>query len=110
MSKAKRNHLRGQGSLVRAQFSRRGRKQTSLRTRAYSVSFTNAPPGPGRHSRWTYRTAIVIAVSPLDAAEKSERYCKTHWPKMHVEEIRLENDLVIVETDTGADADGVVAK
>jgi hypothetical protein len=41
----------------------------------------------------------------MDAAAKSDRYCKANWPELHVEEIRLEDDLVIMETD----ADGAVA-
>lgn len=73
--------------------------------KAYTVSFTNARPGPGRHHSATYQTACVIAVSPADAAAKAERYGKVHWPKLYLEEVRLDDNVVIVETD----ADGALA-
>lgn len=68
--------------------------------KAYSVSFTDDVPGRGRHYKpRQYRTACVIALSATDAGAKAERYCKKYWPKLHVEEIRLEDELVIIETD-----------
>ena len=74
--------------------------------RAYTASFTDAKPGPGRSHKATYLTACVIATGVEDASAKAERYCKTHLsPKMYVEEIRLDENLVIIE----ADEDGALA-
>ena len=68
---------------------------------AYSVSFTTRPTtGPGRHHKVSkYETACVIATSVSDAGEQAERYCKAFLPKFHVEEIRLDDDTVIINTD-----------
>jgi len=74
-----------------------GRTVTAFK--AYTVSFTNARPGPGRHHRATYQTACVIAVSPSDAAAKAERYAKVYLPKLYLEEVRLDDNVVIIETD-----------
>jgi hypothetical protein len=74
-----------------------GRTVTAFK--AYTVSFTNARPGPGRHHRATYQTACVIAVSPADAAAKAERYAKVYLPKLYLEEVRLDDNVVIIETD-----------
>lgn len=73
-----------------------GGQMTRQIMKAYTVSFTNARPGPGRSHKATYRTACVIAVSPMDAAAKADRYCKAHWPKLHVEEIWLAENVVIL--------------
>jgi hypothetical protein len=64
--------------------------------KSYSVTFTDDPPSKHRHhNRREYRTACVIAEGPLSAAAMADAYCKKHWPKLHVEEIRLEDDIVI---------------
>jgi hypothetical protein len=101
----RKNRLRGHSALVQSQF-----KPPSVRTgpisgrtvtafKAYTVSFTNARPGPGRHHRATYQSACVIAVSPADAAAKAERYAKVYLPKLYLEEVRLDDNVVIIETD-----------
>lgn len=64
--------------------------------KAYNVSFTNAPAGPGRHSRHVYRSAVVIAENVIKASMLAEAYSRKHWPKLHLEEIRLDDDTVIM--------------
>lgn len=64
--------------------------------KAYNVSFTNAPSGPGRHSRHVYRSAVVIADTVSEAGDLADAYCRKHWPKLHLEEIRLDDDTVIM--------------
>lgn len=62
--------------------------------KAYSVTFTNCK-GPGRSHSATYRTAVVIAESPMEAAGIAEEYRVKRLPKLFLEEIRLDDDLVI---------------
>jgi hypothetical protein len=67
------------------------------RMRAYSVSFSNAPTGPGRRHRATYKSAVVIAEGAIKAADLAEACGRRHWPKLHLEEIRLDDNTVIME-------------
>jgi hypothetical protein len=66
-----------------------------MEDKAFSVSFSNVK-GPGRSHRGTYKSACVIATSPMEAAKLAEDYQKKHWPKLFVEEIRLDDNLVIM--------------
>ncbi len=43
-----------------------------------------------------YRTATVIAMSPVIAGQMAVDYLKDHLRGFEVEEIRLDNDLVIL--------------
>lgn len=63
--------------------------------RAYNVSFTNAPAGPGRSHKAVYKSAVVIADSVSEAGDLAEAYVRKNWPKLHLEEIRLDDDVVI---------------
>lgn len=63
--------------------------------RAYNVSFTNAPAGPGRSHKAEYKSAVVIAGDVIEASQLAEDYGRKHWPKLHLEEIRLDDDTVI---------------
>ena len=64
--------------------------------KAYTVTFTDAPSKPGRHNRSTYKSACVIAKTAVQAVSLAESYRVKHWPKMHVEEVRLDDNLVIM--------------
>ena len=71
-------------------------RDTKLKLKAYTVSFTNVK-GPGRRHSGTYQSAVVIADNVMAAGELANEYQKAHFPKLFVEEIRIENDLVIMK-------------
>ncbi len=69
--------------------------------KAYSVTFTNDGPGPGRRHDCERRSAVVVAEDVMQAGQKSILFLQSEgakgWPKgMYVEEIRLDDDLVIL--------------
>jgi hypothetical protein len=63
--------------------------------KAFSVTFASVK-GPGRSNGGEYKTACVIATGPMDAAAKAEIYQAKNWPKLFVEEILLNDNLVIM--------------
>jgi hypothetical protein len=63
--------------------------------KAFSVTFASGK-GPGKRHQREYKTACVIATGPMDAAAKAEIYRAHNWPKLFVEEILLDDDLVIM--------------
>jgi hypothetical protein len=72
-------------------------KHSTSALRAYDVTFTDNPSGPGRHHRSNYKSAVIISLTVADASRTADEYCKRKWPTMHVEEIRLENNHVIID-------------
>jgi hypothetical protein len=72
-------------------------KHSMSSLRAYDVTFTDNPPGPGRHHRSNYKSAVIISFTVADASRVADEYCKRKWPTMHVEEIRLGDNHVIID-------------
>lgn len=101
-----RRGLRGRSALVRAQFDNNVKYPYHVPTvarlvagmKAFEVSFTNAKGSGhrGRSNKAVYKSAVVIAADVMEAGRLASEYCAKYLPKLFVEEIRLDDDTVIM--------------